>query len=58
MTLFVMPAIVSVAVQKAGPEFFHPIGRTEGKAMSGLSCCSGGKASVSLGISLITKFNR
>jgi hypothetical protein len=43
MALFAKSATVSVAAQKAGGDYFHPIGRTNGTAMSWRSPLRDGK---------------
>jgi hypothetical protein len=46
-------AMVSVAVEKMGELFFHPIGRTSGKAMSGSLLGGVGNATPNFGMSSI-----
>jgi hypothetical protein len=46
-----MSAMVSVPVQKIGGLFFHPIGRTSGKAIGGSSPGRVGKITPNLGMS-------
>ena len=51
MAVFARSAAVSVAAQKMGGEFAHPMGSTRGKATSGSSPSRTGKTTPSFGIS-------
>ena len=58
MCWLAMSAMVSVTVEKMGGEFFHPIGRTRGKATSCSSPGLVGKATPSLGMSSMLRLTR
>ena len=57
-SLFAKSATVSVAAQKAGPEFVYPIGSTSGRATNGSDSWSEGNATANFGISFMIRPSR